>query len=55
MNMDAMDPTFYDQIFNFLEDRGVTEQFVEDMATTATDVENNLYRTALEDLRSFLK
>merc|ERR1739848_363766 len=55
MNMDAMDPTFYDQIFNFLEERGVTEQFVDDLATSATDAENNLYRQALEDLRSFLK
>lgn len=55
MNMDAMDPTFYDQIYNFLEERGVTEQFVEDMAVAATDVENNLYRGALENLRTFIK
>ena len=55
MNMDAMDPAFYDQIFNFLEDRGITEKFVEEMSTTSTDVENNLYRETLEALKSFIK
>jgi len=50
-----MDPTFYDQIINFMESRGITEQFMEDMALHATDVENNCYRQTLEDLRAFLK
>ena len=55
MNTDAMDASFYDQLMNFIEQRGIDEKFLEDLAVSATDLENNLYRQSLVDMKDFFK
>ncbi|CBY16266.1 unnamed protein product [Oikopleura dioica] len=55
MNTDSMDASFYDQLMNFIEQRGIDEKFLEDLAVSATDLENNLYRQSLVDMKDFFK
>ena len=55
LNMDVMEDDFYDGMYSFLEDRGITEEFCEELITICTDMEANNYRQLLVDMKSFVE
>ena len=55
MNMDAMEDQFYDGICLFLEERGINDEFCQEMVRCATDMESNLYINSMSRLNDFLK
>merc|ERR1712136_437287 len=55
LNMDVMEDEFYDGILGFLEERGITDEFIENLCHVATDIENNKYRDLLLGLKDFVQ
>ena len=55
LNLDVMEDDFYDGMYSFLEDRGITEEFCEELVTICTDLEANNYRQLLVDMKSFVE
>lgn len=45
----------YDLLMNLLEERGVSNEFVDKMSDLATKREHDLYVTLLESLQSFVQ
>jgi len=55
LNMDVMEDDFYDGMYSFLEDRGINDEFCEELVSICTDLEANNYRQLLIDMKSFVQ
>ena len=44
LNMDVMEDDFYDGMYSFIEDRGINDEFCEELVSICTDLEANNYR-----------
>ncbi|KAA0201335.1 hypothetical protein HAZT_HAZT003997 [Hyalella azteca] len=51
---DILDPQLYDHLMNYLEERGVSEEFVDKLSGLCSDYEHSLYVGLLEKLQSFV-
>lgn len=45
----------YDLLMNYLEERGITDEFAEKLCQTCSAYEHSLYITLLEQLQTFVK
>jgi len=54
METEHMDENLYQSLLTFLEERGVDNQFVDDLVALATQVENVNYVKSLEQLEKFV-
>jgi len=52
---DILDGYLYDLFMNMLEDRGITNEFVEKLSDFATDYEHQLYVGMLQNLQTFVQ
>ncbi|EGV93951.1 complement component 1 Q subcomponent-binding protein, mitochondrial isoform X1 [Cricetulus griseus] len=55
LNTDSLDWALYDHLMDFLEDRGVDNNFADELVELSTALEHQEYITFLEDLKGFVK
>jgi len=51
---DILDGYLYDLLMNMLEERGITNEFVERLSDFATDYEHRMYLNLLTQMQTFL-
>ncbi|GFQ86324.1 complement component 1 Q subcomponent-binding protein, mitochondrial [Trichonephila clavata] len=55
MSGDIMDGYLYDLLMNYLEERGITNDFADKMMSFFTSYEHKLYVKLLQNMKSFIE